>query len=528
MLIGYVSDERYSALPDVQLEFVSEGKSWDLRSRASGTVFGELPQGDYLVTLAKEGFGSKRVRLSLPCEKPHQFRLLSESLVGYAWPKCVRSGEGSEFRVHSVEPYKLDLWRYGWQKELVQSLGWYDEHAPRAVVQVTPDGDYTLAGARFNDVGYTSAAHGQRVIAPERSGLYYFHAATPSGRKFAFPWVVAPARPQAPVAVLLSDINWNSYNNFGGRSNYIHPDALPATPIVHARSELPRYLDPAHESWGAERYAPLSFDRPEPINHVELGEAITDPIVGRSACHVAPTEWRLVGWLEREKFGYDAYSETQLHRGVLDLSAYKVLVLGPHPEYWTRAMYDRVKRWVFKEGGRLMYLGGNGLNCEVELRDDDTMIVHNGKISGLWPEGIGAESRFAKRYESEANLLGVVFTPAGIMTAAPYRVADGEHWVFAGTGLKTGDEFGARSLHERCPGGASGHETDKRSASSPANVKLLAKGLNPEDGGAEMVVFDTPGGGAVFSTGSISYISSLPVDDGVSRITANVLRRFLQ
>jgi N,N-dimethylformamidase len=56
---------------------------------------------------------------------------------------------------------------------------------------------------------------------------------------------------------------------------------------------------------------------------------------------------------------------------------------------------------------------------------------------------------------------------------------------------------------------------------------LLAKGTNNENGGAEMVFFETPSGGAVFSTGSICYVSSLPVDDCVSRITANVLKRFL-
>ncbi|HUE16070.1 MAG TPA: N,N-dimethylformamidase beta subunit family domain-containing protein, partial [Planctomycetaceae bacterium] len=88
--------------------------------------------------------------------------------------------------------------------------------------------------------------------------------------------------------------------------------------------------------------------------------------------------------------------------------------------------------------------------------------------------------------------------------------------------------FGERSLHRRCPGGASGHETDKISASSPRNVHLLAKGLNADNGGAEMVCFDTPGGGAVFSAGSICYISSLLVDEAVSTITANVLRRFTE
>jgi len=139
----------------------------------------------------------------------------------------------------------------------------------------------------------------------------------------------------------------------------------------------------------------------------------------------------------------------------------------------------------------------------------------------------GAESRFARRHESEANLLGVVFDPRGIMTGAPYRVVDDAHWIFAATGLRNGDSFGEKSLHMRCPGGASGHETDKISASSPKNVRLLARGLNPDEGGAHMVHFETPGGGAVFSAGSICYPSALPVDDGVSRVTAAVLRRFL-
>ena len=100
------------------------------------------------------------------------------------------------------------------------------------------------------------------------------------------------------------------------------------------------------------------------------------------------------------------------------------------------------------------------------------------------------------------------------------------HWAFADTGLKEGDVFGTQSLHVRCPGGASGHETDKVSPQSPPGVRCW-RGLNPDNGGAEMVCFETPSGGAVFSVGSICYPSSLPVDEGVSKVTANVLRRFL-
>ena len=139
---------------------------------------------------------------------------------------------------------------------------------------------------------------------------------------------------------------------------------------------------------------------------------------------------------------------------------------------------------------------------------------------------LGLESRFHQRQESEANLLGVVFDDRGVMTAAPYEVVDDSHWCFAGTGLRRGDRFGTECQHERVPGGASGHETDKRSKSSPANTRVLAKGLNPGGGGAEMVIHEPPGGGAVFSVGSICWPSSLLVDEGVSQITANVVRRF--
>src|SRR5262245_46143550 len=87
MLIGYVSDERYVALPEVLLEFTdAKGGSWEARSRASGAVHLDAPAGDYTVTLQKPGFGAKRVRLTLPQPQPYHFRLLSDGLLGYTWP----------------------------------------------------------------------------------------------------------------------------------------------------------------------------------------------------------------------------------------------------------------------------------------------------------------------------------------------------------------------------------------------------------------------------------------------------------
>ena len=47
---------------------------------------------------------------------------------------------------------------------------------------------------------------------------------------------------------------------------------------------------------------------------------------------------------------------------------------------------------------------------------------------------------------------------------------------------------------------------------------------------ADMVFFEHPGGGAVFSTGSIAYVGSLGHtghENNIARLTGNVLRRFL-
>jgi N,N-dimethylformamidase len=538
VLIGYVSDERYVAVADALLEFERNGECVAVaRSTPRGTVYADVEPGTYLVTLVKDGFGSKSVEVCADPERPHQFRLLSDTLLGYVWPRWVRSGERSEFRVHSVEPYQLTLWRYGLTKEFVRMLGWFDEHGPRAVMQITPDGDYTQTGVEWNRRGYGSPHLTQFVTGPARPGLYYLHAKGESGRFCAFPWVVAPARPAAPIAVLASTNTWCAYNNFGGRSNYVNAAGLPPTPVVNARLDLRRYADAGvFGEWHFrdEEYPPLSFERPEPFNHVPEETRASDPIAGRQACHLAPAEWRLLAWLEREGFAYDLYADHQLHTGLLDLDAYRALILGVHPEYWSRTMYERVKTWVHERGGRLMYLGGNGLNCEVEFLDEAALHfrtylpAEGGELGYRDPTTGGfVESRFHRTVESEANLLGVVTTEAGMMTAAPYRVLDDAHWVFAGTGLRNGDLFGIDGLQERCHGGASGHETDKMSASSPPGTALLAKGTNPEDGGAEMVCFELPNGGAVFSVGSITWPASLLVDDGTSRITTNVLARFL-
>ena len=59
--------------------------------------------------------------------------------------------------------------------------------------------------------------------------------------------------------------------------------------------------------------------------------------------------------------------------------------------------------------------------------------------------------------------------------------------------------------------------------------RSIASALRPgqETGGAEMVLHETESGGAVFSVGSITYPCSLLVDTNISKVTLNVVRKFL-
>ena len=513
MLVGYVSDERYVALCDVALVFQAGAQIVATRSLADGAIVADLAPGTWRATLSKEGFGSKRVELTIPLTEPHQFRLLSDGLLGYVWPKWINAGDTGEFRIHSTVAYKLSLWRYGWTKELVEDLGWFDDHGPQPTAQILPDGDFTRTGVQWNKVGFGSKWHQQRVTAPARSGLYYFHVTNANGEFFSFPWIVQPARPTARVAVLTSNVTWNAYNSFGGRSNYVNQRELLPTPTVHARADLERYTRPG--TWPFEEYgAPISFDRPEPANFVPEQAQITDTIEGRLACAYAPGEWRLLGWLEREGFAFDLYSETELHHGNVPLDDYQVLILNTHNEYVTKEMYFRIKDWVYQRGGRLMYLAGCGFLCEFEFLDPLTIRCRQ-------------EERTDLRQESEACLLGVAYSHGGYRSGAPYRVIAGDHWVFDGTGLQAGELFGRRSLNGRTPGGASGLELDKISPQSPPSIVHLAKGLNPDNSGADVVYYETGSGGAVFSVGSLNWTLAVPIDEQVSRITGNVLRQFL-
>ena len=536
-IIGYVSDEMFIAISDAQVEFrsLTSEEIFIFRSAPSGAIYGELPRGDYQVILAHPNFGSKLTSYSeIENSQPMQFRLMSKKLTGYIWPKWSRSGEKAEIRFSSHEIVDVSLWRLGWEVEKFREVGRFEPFAPSGDSQTIPDGDVSQIGVRWNHdrFEYSPDLDARTLTAPELSGLYYIQLKGLSGETFTFPWIVAPKKATSKIAVLTSNICWNAYNDWGGRSNYVAADRLPDSPAISTTQQSPWFRPTGAIWWINNKFEPLSFDRPEPINNLDLNDAITDPIRKIGSEHLAAGEWRLLGWMEREGFSYDLYSENQFDSGILKLNEYQVLVLSTHPEYWTINMYEKLKKWV-DHGGRLLYLGGNGINCSVEL-DGDSMTVFDMDLSEWLPhraysgEGALIPSRFGLRHETESNLLGVVMSFAGMGTGAPYEVVDETHPIFEGTGLQVGDLFGFETLAVRCPGGASGHETDKMDASTPSATKLLARGMNGPGAGADLVTYENSRGGLVISVGSINWGAGLPIDATLSKITRNMFELALR
>jgi N,N-dimethylformamidase len=278
----------------------------------------------------------------------------------------------------------------------------------------------------------------------------------------------------------------------------------------------------------------------------------------------------LIAWLHAKNYAYDIITDQELHdEGVEAISAYKALTTGTHPEYHTAESLDALQDYR-DQGGRLMYLGGNGFYWRIAIHEEQpgTLEIRRGE-GGIraWASEPGEyynafDGSYGGLWRRSARppqqLVGIGFSAQGIFFGSYYDRVTGTHtppsseWIFAGIEDNKIGDFGLSG------GGAAGFELDRVDyrLGSPEQIEIVATSrghhekdfvLTPEDLlthitnwpgepvdqllRADMVYFEVPGGGEVFSTGSITFCGSLPhnnFNNNVSALLCNIVDRFLR
>jgi N,N-dimethylformamidase len=409
-----------------------------------------------------------------------------------------------------------------------------------------------------------------RFTVPEglKSGMYAMRL-TCGALSDTIPFFVRPklGQPTSTACVLVPTLTYTVYSNYArGSTTDVYRERTAAwgarewTADDHRDYGLSTYN--FHSDGSGIGYA--SYLRP--MLTVRPGFLSYHDPRGSGLRHL-PADTHLFDWLEAMGHDVDVITDHDLHAEGIDLLApYKVVMTASHPEYHTKDTLDAITAYT-ERGGRLMYLGGNGFYWRVavhpewpgavEIRRNEGGIrawaaepgeyyhSFDGQYGGLW----------RRNGRPPQQLAGVGFTSQGLFEGSYYRRQPGVDdpraaWIFAGVEDEILGDFGLSG------GGAAGFELDRVDTrlGTPPHALILAtsEAHQPENFvvvheemltmyntvpglpaasliHADMVYFETPNGGAVFSVGSITFCGSLAhhhYDNNISRIVNNVLTRF--
>ena len=427
---------------------------------------------------------------------------------GYTDQLSYAPGDEVKFHLSAPGPCDIEVARLGPERKVV----WQKAGVPAKAHPVPADA--SARGCRW------PAALSVRVGGDWPSG-YYQAKLTAGGKAGTLFFVVRPREPgkHSRILIQLSTNTYNAYTNWGGYSLYAY--------------------NGRHKVQGRR----VSFDRPQ---------------------HSQFENWEgpFVRWAEAAGYALDYCANSDLEFRPELLKHYKLVLSVGHDEYWSAPMRDHLEAFI-AGGGNVAFFSGN--TCCWQVRSED-----NGRALACWKQSFGDDPLYkggdhkllstlwshylVKRPEN--TLTGVGFLWGGYHRShgqlmdgpGSYTTHRPDHWLFAGTGLKRGDAFGAKLpaykvVGYECDGceltWKDGLPYPTHADGTPDNFDVLATSpaiWHPDDcewyerwpkgrrGNAVLGSYTR--GGTVVTVGSTDWSHGLRGNDPhVVRITRNVLDR---
>ncbi len=327
------------------------------------------------------------------------------------------------------------------------------------------------------------------------------------------------------ILLVLSTNTWQAYNEYGGKSLY---DTY---------------------SSDNKRSFKVSLNRPA-----------APPLGTFGSADFYKYEFKFINWAYKNNIQFEFASNNDLDKNPVLLSNYKLVLVVGHNEYWSYPERNQVQKYV-NHGGKLMIMAGNTCWWQIRFEDNFRTIVCY-KDRALDPFNNITDSLVTVNWwaqpvnNPEAKLTGVSFRHGGYVNSGSklphpdgygdYAAFNTNHWVFEGTGLKEGDQFGYDNA-------IVGYETDGAvfewrngipaatgELGTPNNFRIL--GISPaisyndsvKNTYSTMGMYYAPNRGVVFNAATTDWVDGLYTDQNagikpdpvVDRITKNVINKF--
>lgn len=392
-------------------------------------------------------------------EIPHQWEISKPSgtaLQGYASSTSAFPGETLNFYTHSTQPYKIEVFRMG-----------YEDGEGAKLVHTMKD--LPINKQSFAADPGTMDANWRSTVTLKindswKSGVYLAKMTNKDQKSSYMTFVVKDRNPQASIGVLISTNTYNAYNNWGGKSLY------------------------GYNSTNKEAAVKVSFDRP--YNN------------GRGSGEFFAYEYNMIRWLEKQGYNLTYFTDTDVDNGYLTNLDTKLLLIPGHDEYWTKAMRDSIQRET-KSRMNLGVFNANVAYWQVRLHHNDRLMVgykiraNEDPYQLINPLEVTTRFRDMPVNRPEKEVMGLMYAGIPEKKQQALVVSNPSHWIYNGTGLKRGDKIE----------GVVGGEVDRYDGQMPG-VEVLADSpvrLYGNDTSAHIIWYNKPTGGKVFATGTFYW-----------------------